>query len=79
MTDPDRAWLRSLPLLLSAAVLMLGGSWAFFVREDDIASVAAFAAALMLLGAWTVTQAVAWHDGLHQKRQTELDKREESP
>lgn len=68
MTDNDRAWLRSLPLLLSAGVLMIAGAFAFFKADDQIASVAAFTAGLMLLGSWVATAIIDWHQNLHRKR-----------
>jgi hypothetical protein len=63
MNDSDRAWLRSLPLLLMSSLLMIGAAWAFFRGDDDTASIAAFAAGLILLGAWLSTAVVDWHTG----------------
>jgi membrane-bound metal-dependent hydrolase YbcI (DUF457 family) len=61
VTDPDRAWLKSLPLLLTAAILLIAAAWAFFRGQDNTASIAAFAAGLILLGAWLTTAIVDWH------------------
>lgn len=73
MNEPDRTWLRSLPLLLSSGVLMLAGSYAFFIKNDDIASVAAFAAALMLLGAWVTTAVIDWYNNIKKQGVTDTD------
>jgi hypothetical protein len=61
VTDPDRAWLRSLPLALTAALLLIAAAWAFFQGKDNTASIAAFSAGLILLGAWLSTAVVDWH------------------
>jgi hypothetical protein len=62
MTDPDRAWLRSLPLALTAALLLITAAWAFFQGKDNTASIAAFSAGLVLLGAWLTTAILDWRD-----------------
>jgi hypothetical protein len=64
--DTDRAWLRSLPLLLMSSLLMIGAAWAFFRGDDNTASIAAFAAGLILLGAWLATAVSDWFAG-HRK------------
>ena len=51
-------WRRFLP------VLMIAGAFAFFRADDQIASVAAFTAGLVLLGAWLTTAVVEWHRNL---------------
>jgi hypothetical protein len=68
VNDTDRAWLRSLPLLLMSSFLMIGAAWAFFKGDDSTASIAAFAAGLILLGAWLVSAVIDWYEG-HSKRQ----------
>jgi hypothetical protein len=72
MNDSDRAWLRSLPLLLMSSFLMIGAAWAFFKGDDSTASIAAFAAGLMVLGAWLSTAVVDWHESHGQRRQKEV-------
>lgn len=72
MNDSDRAWLRSLPLLLMSSFLMIGAAWAFFNGDDNTASIAAFSAGLMLLGAWLATAVVDWHESHGQKQQKEV-------
>jgi hypothetical protein len=71
VTDPERAWLRSLPLLLMSSILMIGAAWAFFAGKDNTASVAAFSAGLILLGAWLTTAVVDWWAGRPQKVHTD--------
>lgn len=63
MDDSDRAWLRSLPLLLMSSLLMIGAAWAFFAGKDNTASIAAFSAGLILLGAWLASAVIDWHEG----------------
>jgi hypothetical protein len=63
VTDGTRAWVRSLPLLLMSSFLMLGAAWAFFQGKDNVASIAAFSAGLLLLGAWLATAIIDWHEG----------------
>jgi hypothetical protein len=67
VTDSDRAWLRSLPLLLMASLLMIGAAWAFFRGNDNTASIAAFSAGLILLGAWLATAIIDWSRGRHEQ------------
>jgi thiol:disulfide interchange protein len=67
MTPEERTWLRSLPLLLAGSVLMVAAAWAFFQGEDNTASVAAFTAGLILLGAWLTTAIVDWWAGRPQR------------
>lgn len=68
MNEPDKAWLRSLPLLLSAAILMIAGAFAFFRAGDQIASIAAFSTALILLGAWIYSVVIEHDHATHHKR-----------
>jgi hypothetical protein len=63
MNDEDRAWLRALPLLLMSSLLMIGAAWAFFAGKDNTASIAAFSAGLILLGAWLASAVIDWHEG----------------
>lgn len=52
MTDDDKAWVRSWPMLLVAALLMIGGAYGYFRVEDNIASAALMGAGLVLVGGW---------------------------
>lgn len=56
----DRDWLRSLPLLLTAAILLIAAAWAFFRGNNNTASIAAFSAGLVILGAWLATAVIDW-------------------
>jgi hypothetical protein len=67
MTPEDRTWLRALPLLLMSSLLMIAAAWAFFAGKDNTASIAAFSAGLVLLGAWLTSAIVDWHAGRAQK------------
>jgi uncharacterized membrane protein HdeD (DUF308 family) len=60
-SEDDKRWLRALPLLLAAALLLLAGSLAFYRAGDNTASTAAFTAGLILLGAWGCTAIVDWY------------------
>jgi hypothetical protein len=75
MNDSDKNWIRSLPLLLMASILMVGAAWAFFRGKDSTASIASFAAGLILLGAWLTTAIVDWSHNKPQlvKQEEELD------
>jgi hypothetical protein len=67
MTPEDRTWLRALPLLLMSSLLMIAAAWAFFAGKVNTASIAAFSAGLVLLGAWLSSAIVDWHAGRAQK------------
>jgi hypothetical protein len=56
-------WVRALPLLLSSSVLLIAAAWAFFQGDNNTASIAAFAAGLLLLGSWATTAIVDWWMG----------------
>lgn len=56
-------WVRALPLLLSSSVLLIAAAWAFFQGKNNTASIAAFAAGLVLLGTWATTAIVDWYEG----------------
>jgi ACR3 family arsenite efflux pump ArsB len=60
-----------LPLLLLGAGLMVAAAWAFFQGKDNTASVAAFTAGLILLGAWLTTAIVDWWSGRPQRADVE--------
>jgi predicted membrane protein len=61
MQDEDKRWLRALPLLLAASILLMGGALVFYQAGDNTASTAAFTAGLLLLGAWATTAIVDWY------------------
>jgi hypothetical protein len=46
-----------------SSLLMVGAAWAFFKGKDNTASIAAFSAGLLLLGAWLATAIIDWHEG----------------
>jgi hypothetical protein len=46
-----------------SSLLMIGAAWAFFRGNDNTASIAAFSAGLILLGAWLTTAIVDWWAG----------------
>jgi hypothetical protein len=60
-------WVRALPLLLSSSVLLIAAAYAFFQGKNGTASIASFAAGLILLGAWATTAVVDWYEG-HEQR-----------
>jgi hypothetical protein len=59
----DRAWVRSLPLLLMSTVLFLAGALMFFRAEDSVASIASMTAGVLAFGAWTATAVIDWYEG----------------
>lgn len=63
MNDDDKRWLKALPLLLTAAILLIFAAWSFYKGGDNTASIASFAAGLILLGSWLTTAVVEWHEG----------------
>jgi hypothetical protein len=50
-----------------SSLLMVGAAWAFFKGKDNTASIAAFSAGLLLLGAWLATAIVDWYEGKPQR------------
>jgi hypothetical protein len=66
-------WVRALPLLLSSSVLLIAAAWAFFQGKNNTASIAAFAAGLILLGTWATTAVVDWYQGQPQEPPAEED------
>jgi uncharacterized beta-barrel protein YwiB (DUF1934 family) len=46
-----------------SSLLMIGAAWAFFRGKDNTASIAAFSAGLILLGAWLASAIIDWHEG----------------
>jgi hypothetical protein len=69
----DARWIRALPLLLSSSVLLIAAAWAFFQGKNGTASIASFAAGLVLLGAWATTAVVDWSEGNPQRAQPDDD------
>ena len=67
--DMDRRYLQALPLLLSSSILLIAAAWAFFQGKNGTASVASFAAGLILLGAWAATCIADWATGRPQHPQ----------
>lgn len=61
MNDPDRAWFRALPLLLSSSVLLIAGALMFFRAEDSVASIASMTAGVLAFGAWMATAIIDWY------------------
>jgi phosphotransferase system glucose/maltose/N-acetylglucosamine-specific IIC component len=70
-------WVRALPLLLSASILLIGAAWAFAKDRNGTGSVAAFTAGLILLGAWVTTAVVDWHEGQPQRPEDSPEQHEE--
>lgn len=60
MNEEDKNWIKSLPLLLTAALLLFGAAWAFYKGNDGTGSIAAFSAGLVMLGVWTTTAVLDW-------------------
>jgi hypothetical protein len=54
-----------------SSLLMIAAAWAFFAGKDNTASIAAFSAGLVLLGAWLTSAIVDWHAGRAQKLDTD--------
>jgi hypothetical protein len=67
----DKAWIRSLPLLLSAAILLMTGAFFYLRDEQGGAATAAMAAGLVVLGAWMATAVIDWHEGHAQRPEKE--------
>ena len=60
-------WVRSLPLLLSAAVLFIAGALMFYKSGDTTASISSMTAGVLAFGAWVVTAVIDWHEGKPQQ------------
>jgi hypothetical protein len=52
MNEDNQAWVRSWPLLLVAALLMIGGAFGYYRADDNIASAALIGAGLIIVGTW---------------------------
>jgi hypothetical protein len=60
MTDSDRDFIKSLPLLLTAAVLLIIGAYTFWVKGNNTLSIAVAAVGVFLLGSWSATAIADW-------------------
>lgn len=60
LTSEDRTFIRSLPLLLTASVLLIAGAYFFFTKENSVLSIAAATAGVFLLGMWSATAVSDW-------------------
>ena len=60
MTDEGRAWIRTLPLLLVAAVLLIGGAFTFHQQGANDLSISTAAVGVFLLGCWAATAVADW-------------------
>lgn len=68
MTDDDRAWVKTLPLLLTASILLLAGAFMFWKQGNSVLSNAAAAVGVFLLGSWAATAIADWSKH-HRHRQ----------
>lgn len=70
MTDDDRAWVKTLPLLLTASILLIAGAFMFWQQGNTVLSNAAAAVGVFLLGAWSATAIADWSKThRHQKEE----------
>lgn len=60
MTDDDRTWIRSLPLLFTASVLLIAGAFSFWKNGNDTLSITAASVGVFLLGTWSATAVADW-------------------
>jgi predicted membrane protein len=61
-TEEDKAWIRSLPLLLVGGVLFCAGAAIFWNKGDTTASIASMTLGIVLVSMWTVSAIVDWHE-----------------
>jgi hypothetical protein len=71
VTEETKAFLRSLPILLLAAVLLLGGAWATWLKGNNTLSTAVAAVGVFLLGSWSATAVADWSKAHRNKKEEE--------
>jgi hypothetical protein len=74
MQEQDRAWLRSLPLLLLGGVLFGAGALAFYRSGDTVASIAAMTLAVVLISQWAATALLDWWEATKRRRKARQPK-----
>lgn len=60
MTDNDKAWIRSLPLLMVGGVAFIVGALIFFQKGDAPASISSMTLGIVLVSMWSVTAIGDW-------------------
>jgi drug/metabolite transporter superfamily protein YnfA len=60
MTDDDKSWIKSLPLLLTAAILLIIGAYSFWAKGNNTLSIAVASVGVFVLGAWSSTAVADW-------------------
>jgi protein-S-isoprenylcysteine O-methyltransferase Ste14 len=71
-TEEDRAWVRSLPLLLVGGVLFCAGAALFWEKGDTTASIASMTLGVVLVSVWMATALIDWHEA-RKRRKEERD------
>ena len=69
MTDEDKAWVRTLPLLLVASVLLIAGAFAIWQRGNNVLSISCATVGVFLLGSWAATGIADWSKAHRRKNQ----------
>jgi membrane protein implicated in regulation of membrane protease activity len=69
MTDNDKAWIRSLPLLMVGGVAFIVGALIFFQKGDAPASISSMTLGVVLVSMWSVTAIGDWWDAKKRRKE----------
>jgi predicted membrane protein len=72
-TEEDKAYIRSLPLLLTGGAAFVGGAFFFWKQGDSTASIAAMTLGVALVSMWTVTEIIRIHEERKRRRDGDTD------
>jgi hypothetical protein len=70
VTDTDKDFIKSLPLLLTAAILLIIGAYTFWSKGNNTLSIAVAAIGVFLLGSWSATAIADWSKAHRVKKGT---------
>jgi hypothetical protein len=71
--EEDKAYLRSLPLLLTGGAAFVGGAYFFWNKGDSTASIAAMTLGVARGSMWTVTEIIRIHEERKRRRDGDTD------
>jgi predicted membrane protein len=75
MEPDDKAYIRSLPLLLTGGVLFCGGAFFFWNKGDTVASIASMTMGVVLVSMWAATAILDWWEA-HRRRKQQHEEEE---
>lgn len=71
MTDNDKTWVKTLPLLLTASLLLIAGALAIWKQGNNVLSISCAAVGVFLLGTWSATAVADWSKYHRQRKEQE--------